>query len=201
MKAESKQDDLRIRRVVSEDRRVLKTRERLVEAYRAILDEKPGGPMTVIEVARRAGVTRSSFYAHFSGVDDLAATALSEFHETVVALARTEVREGQSKNEVNRRVILEIASFVAAHRDTYGALLTRNEGFARTVADTFAEQVLVTLRTRERVHADPEVTAQYMAAGLIGVLSWWLDSGDARSPEDLATALIAITPPDFTDPR
>ena len=94
-----------------------------------------------------------------------------------------------SKSEVNRRVLIEIASFVADHRDTYGALLARGDEFARSVAAAFADQALATLRTRETLHADPEITARYMGAGLIGVLSWWLESEDDRSPEDLARAL------------
>ncbi|GAA5091619.1 TetR/AcrR family transcriptional regulator C-terminal domain-containing protein [Microbacterium yannicii] len=199
MKAESKQDGLRTRRVDSDDARVVKTRERLVRAYRQILDEDPRHPVTVTEVVRRAGVTRSSFYAHFAGADDLAAVALTEFNAAVVALARSEVREGLPKSEVNRRVIAEIAAFVAERRDTYGALLARGDDFARSVTAAFAEQALVTLRTRETLHADPEITARYMGAGLIGVLSWWLDNDDDRSPEELAQALIAIAPPDFVD--
>ena len=44
-----------------------------MQAYRQLMDEDVTRPVTVTAVVRRAGVTRSSFYAHFTGADDLAA--------------------------------------------------------------------------------------------------------------------------------
>jgi AcrR family transcriptional regulator len=199
MAAATKQDELRLRRLDSDDRRVLKTRERLVEAYRALLDEDPDAAIGVTAVVARAGVTRSSFYAHFTGVSDLAAVALSELTAVVVRLARTATRAGESKDAVNERALLAVATFLSEHRRTYGALFTSGGEFTRAVETALAEESLTTLRARKHPHADPEITARYTAAGTMAILTWWLGSDGGRSPEALAHELMRVAPPDFRD--
>jgi len=197
--AESKQDSLRTRRVGSSDRRVLKTRRRLIDAFRRLVDADEIRTAGVATIVREAGTTRSSFYAHFSGIGDLAATALSDFSESVIADARSAILDGASKTVVNRQVLLDIVRFVADHRTTYGVLLISDPAFAEGFAAGLTESVLVTLRTRETLAADPEVTARYIAAGTLAAISWWLADGAERTAEELADALIAIAPPDFRD--
>ncbi|UUT35544.1 TetR/AcrR family transcriptional regulator [Microbacterium elymi] len=198
MNDDRKQEDLRARRADSTDRRVLRTRQKLVDAYRDLLDENAAAPVTVSAVVRRAGVTRSSFYAHFSGLSDLAAVALTEFSEAMTELARIAVREGGHKREVNERLLVSLAQFLADRREIYGELLSRRDEYAHAVTTALVEQSLATLRTRAHLHADPQVTARYIGGGLVAVLSWWLEAGQDRTAEELARALIAVTPPDFT---
>ncbi|SDJ82559.1 transcriptional regulator, TetR family [Nocardioides sp. YR527] len=196
---ESKQESLRERRVDSSDRRVLKTREKLIAAFRDRLDSGDVDTLTVTSIVRAAGVTRSSFYAHFSGVGHLAATALSDLSETIIADARATIRAGASKTTVNEQVIYEITRFISEHRRSYGALLIADPEFGAALAEGMVASTLVTLRTRETLAADPEVTARYLAAGMLAVITWWLTDDGDRTVEDLARALIAIAPPDFRD--
>ncbi len=199
IEVESKQESLRTRRVDSTDRRVLKTRRKLIDAFRRLVDADLVRTAGVATIVREAGTTRSSFYAHFSGIGDLAATALSDFSESVIADARIAILDGASKTAVNRQVLLEIVRFVAEHRTTYGVLLTSDPAFVEGFAAGLTESVLVTLSMRTTLAADPEVTARYIAAGALAAISWWLAEGAERSAEELADALIAIAPPDFRD--
>jgi AcrR family transcriptional regulator len=190
---------LRTLRVDSDDTRVLKTRRKLVDAYRRLVDADPGAAISVTAIVREAGVTRSTFYTHFSDASELAVIALTEFQDAVISFARTAIQAGGSKTEVNSRVILDIARFLDERRDNYRSLLVGGGSFAQAITTTFVEQNLATLRTRDTLHAEPEVTARYLAGGLMSVLAWWLDSDPRLSPEDLAQAVIAIVPPDFVD--
>lgn len=199
IEAESKQESLRTRRVDSSDQRVLKTRRKLIDAFRRLVDADEVRTAGVATIVREAGTTRSSFYAHFSGIGDLAATALSDFSESVIADARLAILDGASKTAVNRRVLLDIVRFVAEHRTTYGVLLTSDPAFVEGFAAGLTESVRVTLGTRATLLADPEVTARYISAGALAAISWWLTDGSERTAEELADALIAIAPPDFRD--
>lgn len=196
---DSKQHALRSRRVDSSDRRVLKTRGRLLDAFRRLAESHDVTMITVTALAREARVTRSSFYAHFTGVGDLAASALSDFSESIIAGARTDIRGGASKTTVNEQVIHDITRFIADNRRTYGALLVSDPGFAAALADGMVDSTLASLRSRAHLVADPEVTARYIAAGMLAVISWWLTEPGERTVDDLARALIAIAPPDFRD--
>ncbi|UYO98087.1 TetR family transcriptional regulator C-terminal domain-containing protein [Microbacterium sp. M28] len=199
IEAGSKQETLRTRRVDSSDRRVLKTRRKLLDAFRRLVDADEVRTAGVARIVREAGTTRSSFYAHFSGIGDLAATALSDFSESLIAQARVAIVDGASKTAVNRQVLLDIARFIADHRTTYGVLLTSDPAFVEGFATGLTESVLITLRTRVTLAADPEVTARYIAAGTLAAISWWLTDGRERTAEELADALIAIAPPDLRD--
>ncbi|MFV0405641.1 MAG: TetR/AcrR family transcriptional regulator [Propioniciclava sp.] len=199
MSDDSVQDGLRMRRADSSDLRVLRTRAKLVEAFRGLLDSAPGEGVTVTAVVRAAGVSRSSFYAHFSDVGDLAGTALTEVNEAIVTLARGEVQQGRSRTQVNRQAGLVMARYLAERKETFGPLLIGGGRFADSLAASLAGQMLETLRTRERLHANPEVTAHYMAGGFVQVIAWWLAADCQLGVEDLADALISIAPADFID--
>lgn len=53
------------------DRRVVRTRTAIVEAYLKLLMEKEPGQITVSAIAREARVDRKTFYAHFGSIDGL----------------------------------------------------------------------------------------------------------------------------------
>ncbi len=192
------QDTLRSRLADSSDRRVQRTRALLFEAYRALRDDD-GAPITVSAVVERAGVTRSSFYTHFRGVEELAAATLTDYMDALVETARASVISGESKREVSHSVFLKLSRFLGAHRDTYGAMLVEGGAFAKSLAQAMVELNLGTLRTRDELYGHPDVTAQFFAGGVITVLSWWLRTEPAMSPEALAQALIDVTPRDFKD--
>ena len=53
------------------DRRITETRNVLGDALMTLMQEKPFDRITVQHVLDRAGVSRSAFYEHYSGKDDL----------------------------------------------------------------------------------------------------------------------------------
>lgn len=196
---DSKQDSLRTRRVRSRDRRVLKTRARLLAAFGRLAASGDIGTLTVTALVQESGVTRSSFYAHFSGVGDLAASTLGDFSESVIAGARTTIRSGASKTTVNEQAVHDIIQFISDHRRTYGALLTSDPEFAAALRASLYESTLTTLLTRTHLATDPNVTAHYAAAGTLAVIAWWLTDPGDLTVDDLAHALITVSPPDLRD--
>lgn len=69
--------------------RVRRTREdaraEILRAAQAALAEAEFGALTVDGVMQRTGMTRSSFYHYFSGLDDLALALLEEFEQAIRA--------------------------------------------------------------------------------------------------------------------
>lgn len=55
------------------------TRSRLLDAALAILDEEGEAALTTTEVTRRAGIAQSSFYVHFTDMDDLLHSLITRF--------------------------------------------------------------------------------------------------------------------------
>lgn len=55
-----------------------KSRQRLLDAALAILDEDDVNELTTVEVTRRAGLAQSSFYVHFSSIEHLLKALVDE---------------------------------------------------------------------------------------------------------------------------
>ncbi len=88
------------------------TRSRLLEAAASILDEHGEAALTTVAVTGRAGIAQSTFYVHFSDVDDL-------LHALVDDLAAEESRMARAARRTARA-----ARDGASLRETFRAPLT-----------------------------------------------------------------------------
>ena len=58
------------------DSKILPAKERLENAFWTLLADRPFGKITVTDVVHEARVNRNSFYYHFSGLPELADSAI-----------------------------------------------------------------------------------------------------------------------------
>lgn len=75
--------------------------ELLEDAFWELLEEVPYSKISVLEVARRAGVNRNAFYYHFSNLDELAAAAVRKrvpFSQVLEAFAHVDAAEPVPKS-------------------------------------------------------------------------------------------------------
>ncbi|GAA4210871.1 hypothetical protein GCM10022252_79280 [Streptosporangium oxazolinicum] len=72
------------------------TRRRLLEAGLRILDEEGETALTTINVTRRAGIAQSSFYVHFTDMDDLLHNLIDELSLERLRSTRAARRESRS---------------------------------------------------------------------------------------------------------
>src|SRR5581483_6819484 len=68
------------------DPRVVRTRDKLGDALIALLIEKSFDAVTVQDVLDRAGVSRSTFYAHYRDKNDLFLSDVDQFLESMATL-------------------------------------------------------------------------------------------------------------------
>src|SRR5258708_7473764 len=100
------------------DRRVRRTRDVLGDALVELMHEKPFTDITVQHVLDRAGVSRSTFYTHFSDMDDLFLSDVEDFLEHMAfALSRN--------SEKSKRVapVRELFAHVAEWHRFHGVLV------------------------------------------------------------------------------
>jgi AcrR family transcriptional regulator len=155
--------------------------------------------MSVASLARAAGINRTSFYSHFSSPEDLAIHALSELLEVVGdtdILLRAE--HSVPAEEATRRALRDIAQFVWERRDTYARVLGPGAAprLLTTLADAFTRRTVTTLAPAQArpAGADLELTARFLAAGLLGVLGSWLSEPSRWSPDEVVEALVQCMP-------
>jgi AcrR family transcriptional regulator len=170
------------------DRRVARTRDLLGDALVRLMQEKPFKAITVQHVLDRAGVGRSTFYAHYKDKHDLFFSDAEEFFE---AMATALSRHGDKSNRV--APVHEFFAHVAEWRAFHDAMMTAGklqdvmemgqEFFARGIAQRLAE-----LRGVGAMAAPKRTALAHAFAGaLFSMLSWWLRSNSAFSAEQIDT--------------
>jgi AcrR family transcriptional regulator len=170
------------------DRRVRRTRDALGDALLALIQEQPFDAITVQEVLDRAGIGRSTFYAHYRDKDDLFLSDLEEFFELMSTLL---LRRPEDSNRI--APVRELFTHVAEMRQLHSALIASGkmrdfqemgqEYFARAI-----EQRLVALpSSRPASPAQRTAMAHAFAGALLSLLSWWIQHGATPSPEEMDT--------------
>jgi AcrR family transcriptional regulator len=186
--------------IENNDPRAVRTREKLIGAFHeAVLDCDPRD-MSVSALTRAAGVNRTSFYGHFASPEDLAIHALSDLFD-VVGNADIVMRSQHtvSGTEASRQALHEIVTFVHERRESYARLLGPGAAprLVRAIADAFTERTVASLEpmAARPAGADPKITAQFLAGGVLGVIGVWLaEESSPWTPDELVQALVQCLP-------
>jgi AcrR family transcriptional regulator len=168
------------------DRRARRTRHRLGAAIVELVKEKPFETITVQDVLDRAGVGRSTFYAHYRGKNDL---FLSDADEFFGAIATMLSRNDDPSDRV--APVREFFAHVAEERRLIEALVASGwfhefmdlaQGhFSRGIAQRLSELERGRGITRER----RKVLTHGLAGALVSLLSFWLEGRTKLSAAEM----------------
>jgi AcrR family transcriptional regulator len=166
------------------DPRILRSRSALEAALRELIAERELHQISVSDLTKRAGVDRSTFYEHYTGVDDLAAAACTSlFDELVTAVRSPAQRQAQAQVEGERgmRSLIALFDHVGEHAAVYRALLGAR-GSARVINHVLQRFV-------SAVHGS--VNAVEGEAGGEGARAEWHGGSQGRTPRDPFAVLTA----------
>ena len=147
------------------DARATRTRNALARALVTLGPRRGVDTLKVEELARTAGIGRSTFYAHFAGKGDFLTTSFVG--------------------------MIDACEAAAAGDPARADPLPTRQLFAHVHgAGAFATAIL---RSREfpRVPARREA-AVFLAGGLMGMLRWWMEGGLRQDPEQLHQTFTAF---------
>ncbi len=158
------------------DRRVRRTEEALRQAMAELILEKGFDKATVSEIAERADVGRSTFYAHYADKEDLlqgSVEALRSELQSHIEAARPDMDPGV----VHPALAFSLPMFEHAgdHRPLFAAMVGRRSGylFLELAQDMWADFI------RSSWKGADEIAVQSIAGALRATMSWWL----ANTPE------------------
>jgi AcrR family transcriptional regulator len=168
------------------DRRVLRTRDRLGDALVGLMHEKPFEEITVQHVLDRAGISRSTFYAHYTNKNDLFLGDVDDFWNMMATLLTR--RNDQSARVAPVRELLthmaEVTEFRAAllaSGKIHDVMDLGREHFARAIEDRLTLSPQAGGLSPER----RTVLAHMFAGALFSSANWWLDRGMKETPEQM----------------
>jgi AcrR family transcriptional regulator len=172
------------------DRRVRRTRELLRSALLSLILEKGYERVTVRDIIDRADVGRSTFYAHFTGKDDLFLAGFDEVRrlfEPPGSLAGT-TTAGETRLWPSARVFEHFWEY----RTVWKAMAGKQGGnlVRRRLHELLCEVVREQLRPlaprgEPHTRVPLEVLVQFTADALLGLGLWWLDEDLPYSPAQM----------------
>ena len=160
--------------------------------------QKSPEALSVSEVARAAGVHRSTFYEHSDSPAELLRTVLrAELDAT-----RERHLSGDAPRDWAlqvRQTTLEVLEHLERHRTVYlRSFASPADASLRTMLSEHVRASVLLLLERGAVSTpvqDPALAAQYLAEGAVGALSVWLAGPAPRSAEAFLADYARLVPP------
>lgn len=175
------------------DARTARTHRALSEALVALMLDREFADITVQDVLDRAGVGRSTFYAHFRSKDDL---LLSDAERFLGLLERHLEQTAGANGRV--APLGELAAHVAEYAD-FAAAIERSaqrdalwELFVGHFARIIERRLSRLAPHAEREALPREMSARLFAAAAISLLRWWMERGQPMSASELDTRFHAM---------
>ncbi len=170
-----------------QDRRSQRTRHLVSSAMMELLLEKRYDAITVQDMLDRAGIGRSTFYAHYFDKEDVLASIAEQMLETF----------GQQlfKRDAGQGIVpsLELFRHVYQHpqRQHFQAMLRGHAGellweTGQVFLSRNIEQALTSACAGKRSPSIPlAVVAQYLAGAFLNLFKWWLEAEMPYAPEQI----------------
>jgi AcrR family transcriptional regulator len=185
------------------DRRVRRSQAALQCAFLELVEETDLARITVADVAERADVNRSTFYAHYRDVHELAEAASTATIDTLIDSLSALGPEDPSV--VPSPSLVAFFTHLADHAGLYRSLL--GPGGSARVVDHILRRTTMTIHRATCLvplaGTEHDVRAGFVAGGLIGAAIDWLQRGCPEAPSELAVWIRplverATPPPDAT---
>lgn len=187
-----------------DDPRYQRTRKALLDALLALAAERPAVTISVSELTSRAGVSRSSFYAHASSPADLLADHLiASLAPRLERLATVLTDDPDHFLDRTREVYIDLLREVRAERAVYvhvfaetgsGTVLTRLRGRFRQASEAFVRDLVNHLAEHPGELWVRMAVAQH-SSSLIIMIDSWLSAGADRSAEEVVDTYLSLAPP------
>ncbi|MEP7285095.1 MAG: TetR/AcrR family transcriptional regulator [Chloroflexota bacterium] len=183
------------------DRRILRTRKLLWDAFIALIQEKDYSEITIQDIADRANVNRVTFYLHYRDKHELLLKNVEViFDELTSKIAplngenyRTDIPpEGMT---LVYQYIAENAKFYRIVLGEKGIpfLVNRLRKYLTDLTIQRFQGFQMVIGEENRARISMEIVGQYVAGSIIGLITWWLENDMPISPEDFAHQTLQLT--------
>jgi AcrR family transcriptional regulator len=190
-------------------RRRLQTRSLLAQSALQLVLERGYEAITIQDITERADLGRGTFYIHFKDKEDAVWASFEGLFQQLVQSAHQQL--DRSLPQVEYYGLLNIFRHAAQHHDLYRVLFGR-QGSARLAAraqDYLAGVFSYDIRHAAQppeidFHLPEEFEAQLLVGVLSRLLSWWFETPQDYSPEQMADmtymALYRKASPGYANP-
>ena len=175
----------------STDRRVVRTRKAIREAFFKLMEEQDYHKITIASIAREADIDRKTFYLHYGSVSDLVDEVIRDEAQTIVDSCREALRSGDGKRlDVSRlfeSISLALAPDVSRSKRVLQHVSLQDvlDRLEASLVDVLMEDNVLGLRCDEPY---VQYIVSFFCAGLVAVYRRWLMCDSEVPLDNLAEA-------------
>lgn len=178
----------------TDDPRKVRTRALLRNALMELMAHKGFSSLTIQDVTAKAGLHRTTFYLHYTGLHEL----LEDCTRTLFNEVRSEVDKAWDMPHdpaALEPVVVNVFHHLERHDSFYRTVLGKQgDPLFRALLQALISELIfepITQRaSREDVSYPLEMTLQFYSTGFLGIASWWLEKGMPISAEQAAQQVI-----------
>ncbi|RRG03703.1 MAG: TetR/AcrR family transcriptional regulator [Lactobacillus sp.] len=181
------------------DLRILRTKKMIFAAFMQLVEEEGFDAVTIQEIADKAMINRTTFYAHFKDKQDLYDQIFTTSMVPFLKILDGETISGnQIKLKTVTSLLTRLFTEIKANRQFYmlaldGANAMRlSELLHDLLAQHYAEIFDHLLITHNQKKIPTDFIISYMTSIFIGTVNWWVRADSDFSPEHMAKLVIQL---------
>jgi AcrR family transcriptional regulator len=172
------------------DRRAARTRRALHGALMSLILRKGYEAITVQDIIDEADVGRSTFYAHYTGKEDLLRSGFQTLRAELTEAQRTARPNIGGSQDEPLGFSLAMFEHASGYTDVYRALVDGRGGVVavneiRRILSEIVKKELSGVRLDETV--PQEVRIEFVVGAFLTVLTWWLERSPKLTPSRVDT--------------
>lgn len=190
-------------KVSASDPRVMRTRDLLRDALMKLVARKNFASLTIQEVTDLAGLNRTTFYLHYSGLAELLQDcARALFSQMRAEIYANEIAGFQQDSTRLVPFVESVFHHLEKHERFYRAMLGKQGDplFRMLFQELLSELIFEPIADQTPYKAPDdrfEMTLRFFSAGFTGIAAWWLEKGKPISAEQASRQVAKEILPDY----
>lgn len=177
------------------DRRQLKTRKAIFDAFTRLTERKSYGSITVQEIIDEADVGRSTFYSHFETKDDLLRSLCAEIFAHVFSheLIREKTHDFSAGPDGMREKVTHILYHLQDSRANLRGILSGESGeLYMSYFKSYLSEVFDSAFVEIPADIPRDYILHHAVCDFAETVRWWLKN-DQYSPEEIGRFYMSTT--------
>ncbi|MEK3787308.1 TetR/AcrR family transcriptional regulator [Paenibacillus sp. FSL K6-1230] len=174
------------------DRRIMRSRQMIMQAFIGLLGEQDFERITIQGIADRANVNRGTVYLHFADKYDLLEQSVETY---LMMLADSCVPDEEADTLLSQDLLIRTFTYLKEHAAIYSVLIT-NKGipaFRHRMTQMIETNITVVVNHMElRTDIQRDVLAQFLSVSITGLIEWWIVQSMPYTPEEMVEQMTKI---------
>lgn len=177
----------------SPDRRVVKTKRAIKNAFAKLLSQKDINNITISDIAAEADINRKTFYNYYAGVHEV----IDEIENDIIRRFDDALTEIDFKNSLNSPYLIfeKLTNIINADMDFFGYLLSMNSNVSLSskITDLLTGKVKsLILQYVEIEETRVDIMLEFMISGMVAVYKRWFNSDRSEPVEEISSQIKTL---------